>query len=683
MDSPEELEDEYVRARAADILQVWSSCPISSSISTSTSTSSSRNTVSFSEWMSTTFLPRLSSMLLEETSTTVSLFGKDRSPILLSLLLESSMSPLAASLASHLFALASPSLAVSLFLSLDATVTPLLPQLCGCDAKRLSLVLSAVFAGFVVYMEKYADIEGEHLRECCKELVAPVSFDDIASSSTASLSAFDSFSSSSLSFADPVEVYCGYAERLLLAVDALLSPARALMMRGCRLMGGLKIKAVVKAAATALMNCVKLLIVKMDDLRVACGYPPDRSSTGLVHSSSSSLSADTATTPLEDSSTATTATPSSSSTTSAGSASATTSSSIVQSWARKLESADLGGRELVPAALRSLQAAGRLSRRMRQLDVLAMDLVNDLSSILLRDGAAAVAGGGSMGIGMNGVGGGAAGTGGGMSSTGLSSLSSLSLPSSTSWSSTSSSEREPQFPPLSMSTPASIFACHLLHSNPAQALELKSFLSSFSSRHTSHTVFSSLSPSLARFKSSAGALLFDLCTSAPEKMMGELAGEDDVWRSAGAGAALRDDFASDNLLPQATITQVIKSFLCDLNVFLFNFAFLFFIVCFEVGEHLLSLVQELETFASSDALTDLLYLAGESSLLAVGSRGWRQLKDIIDAKDVSGLVSIFLGIICQIFFNFTLRGFCLFLTISLCHSFRTMEWINCAEDRRV
>jgi hypothetical protein len=59
-----------------------------------------------------------------------------------------------------------------------------------------------------------------------------------------------------------------------------------------------------------------------------------------------------------------------------------------------------------------------------------------------------------------------------------------------------------------------------------------------------------------------------------------------------------------------------------------------------VGEHLLSVYQELESFASSDALPDLLYLSGETGLLTSGSLGWKKLRELLDStKEVNSLVS--------------------------------------------
>jgi hypothetical protein len=56
----------------------------------------------------------------------------------------------------------------------------------------------------------------------------------------------------------------------------------------------------------------------------------------------------------------------------------------------------------------------------------------------------------------------------------------------------------------------------------------------------------------------------------------------------------------------------------------------------QVGEHMLSLVQELEAFAASDALPDLLRVRGETRPLAATSAGWQALKMALEIPDVRG-----------------------------------------------
>ncbi len=53
-----------------------------------------------------------------------------------------------------------------------------------------------------------------------------------------------------------------------------------------------------------------------------------------------------------------------------------------------------------------------------------------------------------------------------------------------------------------------------------------------------------------------------------------------------------------------------------------------------MGEHLLSWVHDLESFASSNALKDLLVLKGEAAQLNGLSQGWQSLKRKLDLVDV-------------------------------------------------
>jgi hypothetical protein len=122
-------------------------------------------------------------------------------------------------------------------------------------------------------------------------------------------------------------------------------------------------------------------------------------------------------------------------------------------------------------------------------------------------------------------------------------------------------------------------------------------------------IFSSINVPLLRLKASAGSLLFDLCTSIPDKVIADLASED-VWASVDTTKNAIDE----SLLPQPSITQV--------------------------GEHMLSLVQELETFASTDALPDLLVLSDEAYSIAAASRGWMKLKQILNLKENDGIEQI-------------------------------------------
>lgn len=149
------------------------------------------------------------------------------------------------------------------------------------------------------------------------------------------------------------------------------------------------------------------------------------------------------------------------------------------------------------------------------------------------------------------------------------------------------------------------YALFVLQLDSSASSELKSFLSASASHHVSQSAFSTVAAPLCKLKSASGSLFFDLCLSPVEKMLAELH-QEVIWAASGNAES-----KSDNILPQSVITQV--------------------------GEHLLSLVQELELFASSDALSDLLHLSGEAQALAVASKGWKKMRITLELREEDGV----------------------------------------------
>jgi hypothetical protein len=98
----------------------------------------------------------------------------------------------------------------------------------------------------------------------------------------------------------------------------------------------------------------------------------------------------------------------------------------------------------------------------------------------------------------------------------------------------------------------------------------------------------------------AGSLLIDLSSSLPTRIL-QYVSEDPVWHKECSDARLLD-----NILPQPAITQV--------------------------GEHVLSIVQEMEGFCSSAAQSDFVAALGSASLF--GTAGWSQLRSILSVKEV-------------------------------------------------
>jgi hypothetical protein len=156
---------------------------------------------------------------------------------------------------------------------------------------------------------------------------------------------------------------------------------------------------------------------------------------------------------------------------------------------------------------------------------------------------------------------------------------------------------------VSVSIGGALAAAVLTEDGHAQA-ELRAFLTALTRRTSTsvtQSVFSSSLGTLAKFKQSAEKFLFDLTILVPEVYLRDLHG-DEQWVAEGRVSPDQED----SMLPQQAFTQV--------------------------GEHLLSLLQELETFASDCDLADLLQLGGDAEGLAVSS--WKRLRDILKLKDV-------------------------------------------------
>jgi hypothetical protein len=146
------------------------------------------------------------------------------------------------------------------------------------------------------------------------------------------------------------------------------------------------------------------------------------------------------------------------------------------------------------------------------------------------------------------------------------------------------------------------YIAYTMQQDFASSSELRSFLTASTSMKASHTIFSSVNSSMMKYKVSAGMMLIDLCTGIPEKVLANLHA-DDVWNTK-----LSSDPHDESFLPQSCFTQV--------------------------GEHLLSIVHELEFFASSDALPDLSSLMGESINIIPLSKGWKHLQSFLSIHEV-------------------------------------------------
>lgn len=495
-----ELEDEYIQARPDRLKDLWL-------------TYDETTPEQFPSWLAL-YLGKISGFLTDESSNIETLFGKDKTPEMMSSILQQIFGPNPDSMCQRLRDIGSPEGSTEAYLVTDEFSRRILMSFEGIKDSNLANALLSIYRGFIIYLESYGDEEGKFLEKTILQSIDEINFDGVASA----LEDDEKFISP-----DPADIFSAYGERLVSVADIIAKPTIASLRRSVHLMGGLRVKQAMKSIASTLALFTKQLIKKVDDLRIACGFP-NSTDDGIAK--------------IEDDKVP---------------------GQIVESWARKLEMYEMGDKSLVPSTLRALQAAGRLSRRLDEINDAAQELLMELSSQLFRDQS-------------------------------IDKVISTCIKTNTSV--------------------GAGFASYVLTNDPNATSEMRRFIAS-SSSHTTivQNIFSSINAPLLRLKSSAGSLLFDLCTSIPDKVIADLAGED-IWASGDKSKGAYDE----SLLPQPSITQV--------------------------GEHMLSLVQELETFASTDALPDLLVLSDEAYSIAAASRGWMKLKNFLNLKENDGMEQI-------------------------------------------
>lgn len=373
---------------------------------------------------------------------------------MLSSLLVYTLTAVSKSLASRLQALHSSQLSYETFLVTDSFASRVLSFIDINNTGRLSEVLSAVYGSYLTYGDQYVDDEGQFLKSQLNTVIRKISFDQAASQLS---------DLGDLGEQDPHDVFVFMSEALVVASEDCITPIAECLRRAVTFIGGLKSKAVFRSAASAISAFIKSLCGRVDELRIACGVPPDNynSSEKIGTDESSALKA--------------------------------------ESWAKKLESYDLGTKPLLQCALRSLQATGRMIKRSRDLENIAVGYLANLLATLYKD---------------------------------------------------QSLEKAITAALTSSGSVCAQYAGSILQQDFAASSELRSFLTASTSLKTTHTIFGSVSSPLNRLKLSSGSLLFDLCSSVPEKVLSSLHSED-VWNSDLVGGV-------DNLLPQSCFTQVIN-----------------------------------------------------------------------------------------------------------------------------
>lgn len=587
-----ELQEEYVRARPDRIKPLWEEY-------------SPNKHPEFPKWLAS-FLGKVARLVADEEASTTALFGPEQSPAVLCDILIEALKPMTASLGSRLSSLRSPEASFDAYCVMEEFACRMLVFIQRTDEAKQVLALKAMYAGFTPFLSMYAECEMGSVRAQFVALLDGITFSTRESSAAASQQAKDKNTPSKAkkmaapaagslddelfgAEGDTADAYGVYGEKILLAAEQFHVPVEVSLRRAVRFAGGVQIKQIVRSLAATLTLMMKHLVLKVDDLGVASGFPRDGAITlqsGGLYNENVNLDGDVVNI--------------------AAAEKLSQQQAVADRFAQQLELSDVDSRVLITSALRTLQAIGRVSKNFLTIESTTKALLTELQQSIF------------------------SGTFGGTSAS-LSTLNQASA-AGTSFS------------------VGNVFTAQMLLQDMDALSELKSFLvaGTSSTSQLTQSSYASVGAALRKLRNAAGQLLFSLCLEAPEKMLSCFA-QEEVWTSSSSAGSTMD-LLREHMLPQSVVTQVRTMYICVFLDILHWVVLLsdsyhpfarrltlrrYMILCFyQVGEHLLSLVQELEAFAASDALPDLLRVRGETRTLSALSSGWQALKAALEIADV-------------------------------------------------
>lgn len=558
------MQEEYVRARPDRIKSLWEDY-------------SPAKHPDFAKWLAA-FLGKVARLLAEEEDNVTALFGAAHAPAVLCDLLVEALRPLTTGLSGRLALLGASEAAFDAYCVMEEFSRRVAGYLQKVDEPRQTIAMDAMFSGFAAFIPAYAEAEVASLRGQFVALLDSVAFSTGATGAAGKTpSKGKKAVSASLDdelfgeAGDTADAYGTYGERLLAVTDQYQAPIEQSLQRAVRFVGGLSAKQTIRAVAGTLVQFLKHLVAKLDDLRVASGFPRDAS----LSLASGGLLGDAA---------------------GDGAERVQAQQAAADRLAQQLELSEVDSRVLIGSALRALQAVGRGSKSFQTLEEAAVAMLSELQQSLFSGHRGTFQLGSAL---------------------------------------SQSQSQTAQSGGVAM---GALYALRTLHSDLNSMSELRSFLAASTSSTPAQAAFAAATSVLRRLRSAASLLLFDLCIEAPEKMISSYA-QEDVWGQAGeAGADLAQ--LKEHMLPQSVVTQV-SAILCvhrDHTGYT-HCCWSVYGAVNQVGEHLLSLVQELEAFAASDALPDLLRVRGEARTMAVQSAGWQALKAALEVPDVRMLAA--------------------------------------------
>ena len=230
----DEFEDAYITSRPVRIFEFWKTFE----------SHYIHDSSKFISWYES-FLTVCKELVQTEANNLTVLFGSEAMPRLLGGLLETSFASIAVQVAERVHLSRNPVVAVKTFQLTNEFASTAAVYLDGLDPHRLFCVMSAMFGGFVVFMDQFADMEGEYLKIAFNNIIGSIVWEEEESlfgnntnsnnsinhttSSSSSLSLLAPFSLANCS--DPVEACSSFAEKIVIGADECFAPTTGGLQR--------------------------------------------------------------------------------------------------------------------------------------------------------------------------------------------------------------------------------------------------------------------------------------------------------------------------------------------------------------------------------------------------------------------------------------------------------------------
>ena len=422
----------------------------------------------FPKWLAT-FLGKVARLLADEETSTATLFGADKSPTVLCDILVEALRPLTAGLSERLGHLRAPEAAFDTYCVMEEFARRMLPYVQKVDEPKQAQVLDAMYSGFVTFLPQYAEMETTAVRVHLVRLLDAIALSTRESAfeqkpkggkkGSTSASLDDELFGEE---GDAADAYGIYGEKILHSTEHFIQPLEHSLKRAVRFAGGMQIKHIVRLLSTTLALFMKHLVLKIDDLSVASGFPRDQVlalANGGLYNEHADLDI----------------------TSTKGAAKLQHEQAVAERFAQQLELSDVDSRVLITSALRALQSIGRLTKNFASLETVTRNLLIELQQSVFVGRAA-----GSV----------------------------LSLGSSPNPSNTTS-----------LGSVYAMQVLHK-DSNSLSELKSFLVAASSGASQVSQAPFAAVSVVLKKLRGAASQLLFGLCLEAPEKMLGTFAQED-------------------------------------------------------------------------------------------------------------------------------------------------------------